>query len=95
MYIILFSVSICLTLYTNKVKLRALTGNALLIATLKRKIQVQRLDFENTGSTIRLSIYYDCNAQKKIYIVHIVHILDSWCLSSIYSNLDIDIYIYI
>ena len=32
-------------LYTNEAKLCVLTGNALLIATGKRKIQVQRLDF--------------------------------------------------
>ena len=39
------SACICFILYKNEAKLRVLTGNALLIAMRKRKIQVQRLDF--------------------------------------------------
>ena len=39
------SVCICFILYTNEAKLWVLTGNTLLIATRKIKIQVQRLDF--------------------------------------------------
>ena len=38
------STCICFILYTNEAKLCVLTGNALLIATSKSKIQVQRLD---------------------------------------------------
>ena len=39
------SARIYFILYTNEAKLCVITGNALLIATRKRKIQVQRLDF--------------------------------------------------
>ena len=39
------SACIYFILYTNEAKLCVRTGNALLIAKRKRKIQVQRLDF--------------------------------------------------
>ena len=39
----------------NEAKLRVLTGNALLIATCKRKIQVQSLDFAILASSIEIT----------------------------------------
>ena len=39
------SASRCFILYMNEAKLGVITENDLLVATLKRKIQVQRLDF--------------------------------------------------